>query len=340
MTPSIEGLHHVTATVNDAQEDVDFYTDLLGLRLVKKTVNFDNHHVYHFYYGDELGHPGTLFTTFPYKGKGVPPGRKGTGQITATAFSVPAGSLPAWRRRLAERGVAGPLPGPARRFGEEVIAFPDPSGLTLELIATAEDHRPPWTGSDLDPKIAIRGLHSVTLMIAVPERSVQFLTSVLGYALTGSEPPRTRLSAGGGGPGRWLDIVHAPEIPPGQNGLGTVHHVAMGVATSQEQLACREELVRRGVPVTEVYDRQYFQSIYFREPGGVLYEIATVPPGFTVDEPPEELGRALKLPPWEEANRLLIETGLPRLRGTEASAGAPAGTRGQGRGRGPGRTPQ
>ena len=332
MSSRIVGLHHVTATVNDAQEDLDFYTRVLGLRLVKKTVNFDNHHVYHFYYGDEIGHPGTLFTTFPYKGKGVPAGRKGAGQITATAFSVPADSLKAWRERLLDLGIPLAGAGPEQRFGEFVLGFDDPSGLTIELVGTDRDDREPWTGSGLDRAMAIRGLHSVTLTIAVPSRSFELLTEVLGYRIEGNEFRRTRLGigAGGAGGGRSIDILEAPEAPSALNGLGTVHHVAMGVATPQEQLAYRNELLRLGVPVTEVYDRQYFQSIYFREPGGVLYEIDTIPPGFLVDEPRESLGTSLKLPPWEEENRALIEAGLPPVTvAPEAGERAETGSRRQ-----------
>jgi glyoxalase family protein len=311
MERRIKGLHHVTATVSDAQADLDFYTGLLGLRLVKKTVNFDNHHVFHFYYGDERGTPGTLMTTFPYRGKGVPVGRKGAGQITATAFSVPADALPAWRTRLAASGVSVVEEG--RRFGEEFISAADPSGLSVELIATGQDAREPWLAADLDPAVAIRGVHSVTLTIGIPEPSVALLTGVLGYTAIGEEASRTRLGLNGGGPGRSLDILEAPEAPVGINGLGTVHHVAMGVTTAEEQLAYRAELLRHGVPVTEVLDRQYFQSIYFREPGGVLYEIATYPPGFLVDEELASLGTGLKLPPWEEPHRRTIEAGLPAV---------------------------
>jgi glyoxalase family protein len=315
MTTRIEGLHHVTATVNDAREDVAFYTQILGLRLVKKTVNFDNHHVYHFYYGDEVGHPGTLFTTFPYKGKGVATGQKGAGQVTATAFSVPRGTLAAWRERLAAHRVPMVSEDGSSRFGEEVLAVQDPSGVVVELIATDRDDRTPWSGSGVPPELAIRGLHSVTLTIASPAASFDLLARVLGYARTATEGARTRFEVGGGGPGRSLDILEAPGAPAARNGLGTVHHVAMGVATEDAQLAYRRELVRLGIPVTDVYDRQYFKSIYFREPGGVLYEIATVPPGFLVDESRDGLGTALKLPPWEEPHRAVIEAGLPAVNG-------------------------
>jgi glyoxalase family protein len=312
MAARIEGLHHVTATVDDAQSDVDFYTRTLGIRLVKKTVNFDNHHVYHFYYGDEVGHPGTLFTTFPYKGKGVPWGRKGQGQINGTSFSVPRAALPAWRERFQELGIGGRVD--QNRFGDETLTVEDPSTLVIELVGTDRDQRTAWIAPDLDRSLAIRGLHGVTLSIGRPDRSVEFLTRVLGYSVAGSESGRTRLQVGEGGPGKTLDIVEAPDAPAAINGLGTVHHVAMGVATAEDQLEFRERLASLGVPVTPVLDRQYFQSIYFREPGGVLYEIATLGPGFLVDEPRDALGTALKLPPWEEPNRAGIEAGLPPLR--------------------------
>ena len=314
MTARIEGLHHVTATVDDAQSDVDFYTLALGLRLVKKTVNFDNHHVYHFYYGDEVGRPGTLFTTFPYKGKGVPWGRKGRGQIHTTSFSVPGSALPEWRDRLKERGIEARMG--ENRFGDPTLGFEDAATLGIELVGNDGDLRTGWTAPGLDSSLAIRGLHSVTLNIGDPDQSVRFLTDVLGYSVAGTENGRTRVQVGEGGPGNTIDIVKSPSAPGAINGLGTVHHVAMGVAGAEVQLEFRERLVGLGVPVTPVLDRQYFQSIYFREPGGVLYEIATLGPGFLVDEPRGALGMALKLPPWEEPNRAEIEAGLPVLTGT------------------------
>jgi len=309
MPPRIRSLHHVTATVDDAQQDLDFYGRLLGLRLVKKTVNFDNPRVYHFYYGDARGAPGTIMTTFPYGGIGVPPGRKGSGQITTTAFSVPAGSLDAWRRRLAAHRVEVGAGSP--RFGEEVLSFDDPSGLRIDLIGTEHDRREPWLTPELDSGLAIRGIHSLELTIAAPARSIAFWSGLLGFSPLSEEGDRTRFGVNGGGPGHSLDLLAAPDAPPGINGLGTVHHLALAVATADEQLAFREKVLGLGVPVTEVLDRQYFQSIYFREPGGVLFEIATIPPGFLVDEEPDRLGQALKLPPWEEPNRARIEAGLP-----------------------------
>ncbi len=312
MEPLIQSLHHVTATADDAQQDLDCYTATLGLRLVKKTVNFDNHNVYHFYYGNERGEPGTIWTTFPYKGWGVPVGTKGAGQITATAFSVPPGSLDTWKRRL--RDAAVDVRDVAPRFGEDSITFADPSGLVIELVANDRDHRAPRVTADVRPESAIRGLHSVTLTIRSPAGTLQLLTDVLGFEVVGEEAGRTRLAVGGDAPGRLLDVVHVPDAPPAVNGLGTVHHVALAIADADQQLRMRAELIRLGYQATEVRDRQYFRSIYFREPGGVLFEIATVPPGFTVDETLPCLGQDLKLPPWEEPHRAAIEPRLPPVR--------------------------
>jgi glyoxalase family protein len=303
----ILGLHHVTATVGDAQADLDFYRDGLGLRLVKKTVNFDNHNVYHFYYGDERGSPGTIWTTFPYKGNGVPPGQHGAGQITITSFSVPANSLGFWRARLSQRGLE--VREEASAFGEEVIAFADPSGLTVQLVGS-QDRRAPWSGSEVGPDDAIRGLHSVSLDVVAPAATVALLTGVLGFEVLDERESQIRLAVNDKGPGRTIELRHHSSAPRGRNGIGTVHHVAFAIDGADQQLRLREELLGRGFGVTDVLDRQYFQSIYFREPGGVLLEVATIRPGFTVDEAPNELGGELKLPPWEEPHRATIERDL------------------------------
>ncbi|MEZ5418613.1 MAG: ring-cleaving dioxygenase [Vicinamibacterales bacterium] len=312
MPPTILGLHHVTATVDRAQPDLDFCLDGLGLRLVKKTVNFDNHHVYHFYYGDERGLPGTLWTTFPYADRGVPVGVKGAGQVTTTSFSVPAVSLDWWRERLAAGGWTPS--GGETRFGERALVVADPSGLAIELVGTDDDRRTPYSGGGVDADTALRGLHSVTMTIADPGPTVSFMEAELGWRVIGRDGRRIRLAAGADGPGHLIEILHAPDAVPARNGLGTVHHVAMAIGSAGEQAALRLALLERGVRVTEVRDRQYFQSIYFREPGGVLFEVATVGPGFTVDEPLDTLGRALKLPPWEEPHRADIERGLAPIR--------------------------
>jgi glyoxalase family protein len=304
----ILGLHHVTATVDDAQDDLDFCLGALGLRLVKKTVNFDNHHVYHFYYGSERGAPGTIWTTFPYKGRGVRVGTKGAGQVTVTSFSVPIGALGFWRTRLGQRGIAVNDVQP--RFGEAAIRFSDRSGLVFELVASDRDTRAPWVADGIDADSAIRGLHGVTMIVHDPRATLDLMTGLLDYTVVGESGRRIRTAAGGDTPGHFIDVAHDPDAPAMVNGLGTVHHVAMAVATEDEQLALRERLLAAGSRVTEVRDRCYFKSIYFREPGGVLFEVATLKPGFTADEPLADLGRGLKLPPWEEPHRQDIEAHL------------------------------
>jgi glyoxalase family protein len=311
MPHRILGLHHVTATVDQAQPDLDFCMVGLGLRLVKKTVNFDNHHVYHFYYGTERGAPGTIWTTFPYAGRGVRHGVKGAGQVTATAFSVPRGSVPAWKASLQAQGIAVDDLRP--RFDDECLQATDPSGLTMTLIATDGDRREPWAGGGVGSDRAIRGLHSVEMVVRDAAATLELMTGLLGFEMDGREGPRIRLSISGAAPGTIIDVIQDPGSPSSLNGLGTVHHVAMAIGTRDEQLALRTELVARGFHVTEVLDRQYFTSIYFREPGGVLFEVATAGPGFAIDEPAEALGMDLMLPPWEEPNRPEIEAGLPAV---------------------------
>jgi glyoxalase family protein len=313
---SILGLHHVTATVAGAQEDLDFATGALGLRLVKKTVNFDNHGVYHFYYGNENGTPGTVWTTFPYSDRGVPIGEKGLGQITVTSFSVPAGSLDFWRSRLASLGL--PVDDPPPRFGEESLLVADPSGLAIELVATKSDRRVPWTGNEIPLTAGVRGLHSVTLQSRAPGLTRRLMMGLLGFRLVDETKGRVRMGIDSDDAGKLVDIVDSPGTLPARNGLGTVHHVAFAVPDEDEQLRLREELVRQGLAVTEVLDRSYFRSIYFREPGGILFEVATTKPGFTIDEDLDSLGSSLKLPPWEEQNREEIEAVLPRVSGLSA----------------------
>jgi glyoxalase family protein len=304
----ILSLHHVTATVDDAQDDLDFCLDGLGLRLVKRTVNFDNHHVHHFYYGDERGTPGTIWTTFPYKDHGVKVGTKGAGQVTVTSFSVPAGSLSRWKTQLHHRGIAAADVEP--RFGEEVIRFADRSGLVFELIATARDARVPWSAGGVALWDAVRGLHSVSITVRDPARTLELMTGLLGYVIVDETEGRIRVAVQGDAPGRAIDVVYDANAEAAVNGLGTVHHVAMAIPSEDEQLRLREELIQFGSKVTEVRDRCYFKSIYFREPGGVLFEVATMAPGFTADEDVAALGRELKLPPWEEPHRADIEAAL------------------------------
>ncbi|MDH5234902.1 MAG: ring-cleaving dioxygenase [Gemmatimonadota bacterium] len=309
MDALIRGLHHVTATVNDAQQDVDFYVGLLGQRLVKKTVNFDNPGVYHFYYGNEAGTPGTIMTTFPYKGMGVRTGANGAGQITTTSFSAPAAALPFWRARLTEAKV--PFTEAPTPFGEEALLFDDPAGLHIRIVGAPRDDREPWTRPDISAQQAIRGIHSVALNVRHPAITAGLLTEMMDSRQVGDDAGITRFAMGEAQPGTIVELLEARDDHAAVSGLGTVHHVAFAVATPEDQLRMRSELLKLGLGVTDVLDRQYFTSIYFREPNGVLFEIATLPPGFAIDEPLERLGTALKLPPWEEHRRALIESHLP-----------------------------
>jgi glyoxalase family protein len=310
----LKGLHHVTATVNDAQEDYDFYTKLLGLRLVKKTVNFDNNFVYHFYYADQTGTPGTVFTTFPYKGHGVRQGEEGSGMIISTAFSVPGSSLDFWHQRLTNAGIAVL---PFKRFEQDVLWFRDPSGLQLELIADDADARIPFETQEIETTVGIRGIHHVTLWVATDDWDGlrQFLTTEMNMSEVAQEENRIRLNVNEGGAGSCLELLLAePTTPRGKNGLGTVHHVAWKIETEEEQLALRHRLAEElGMQVTEVKDRKYFRSIYFRLPSGQLFEVATAGPGFDVDESVDELGMHLMLPDDKEHNRAIIEARLPEI---------------------------
>lgn len=310
----LKGLHHVTATVNDAQEDYDFYTKLLGLRLVKKTVNFDNNFVYHFYYADQVGTPGTVFTTFPYKDHGVRQGEEGSGMIISTAFSVPGSSLNFWHRRLTDSGVSVL---PFKRFEQDGLWFRDPSGLQLEMIADDNDVRIPFETDELESSVGIRGIHHVTLWVATEDwdRLRQFLTAEMNMAEVAQEENRILLNVNEGGAGSCLELLLAePTAPRGKNGLGTVHHVAWKIENEEAQLALRHRLVEElKMQVTEVRDRKYFRSIYFRLPSGQLFEVATAGPGFDVDESVEELGTHLMLPDDKEHNRAAIEARLPEI---------------------------
>jgi glyoxalase family protein len=311
----IKGIHHVTATVNEAQEDFQFYTQLLGLRLVKKTVNFDNNHVYHFYYGDQIGTPGTVFTTFPYKGQSVKQGVEGTGQITTTAFSVPTSAISFWDKRLQKHGVHILH---SERFGQPVLWFRDPSGLQIELIGDDNDRRTGWlseTELDITEGVALRGLHHVTLSIAPADwdNMVNFLTQDMNMVVMASENNRLRLAVNSGGAGSYLELRRDAHAQQGRNGIGTVHHVAWKVADDTTLMAMRERLVELELKPTELKDRKYFHSVYFKPLNSMWFELATMQPGFTIDEPEEELGEHLLLPDWEEVNRAEIEAVLPKI---------------------------
>ncbi len=310
MTQQIPGIHHVTAIASDPQRNVDFYTRVLGLRLVKLTVNFDDPGTYHTYFGDVTGGPGTAMTFFPWPG--ARRGRIGNGQVAATAFAVPVGSLGYWQQRLKELGV--PTSQIESRFDAEVLPLADPDGLRLELVAGAPaPAATPWLSGGVPAEHAISGFHSVTIWAARLEPTAAILSQTLGVRPAGEAGSRSRFEMSGDRPGTIVDVLHRPGEPLGSGGAGTVHHVAYRTPNDDEQLAWLRAIAAAGYNVTPVQDRQYFHSIYFREPGGVLFEIATDTPGFTLDEPLEKLGTAIKLPPWFEPQRAQIERILPKL---------------------------
>ncbi len=309
METLINGLHHVTTLAGDTQRNVDYYTDILGLRLVKKTVNFDAPDVYHLYYGNETGSPGTILTFFPYGN--LPRGRKGIGQLTYTAFSAPMASLSFWMDRLHEKNI--PYAGPYKRFSESYLRFEDFDGTGIELVFTDEDKRPGWDNGRIPSEFAVRGFHTVTLNESNPDRTIKLLTENLQHELVGEEEGRFRFKAGPGGPGNFVDVLHSPNDVRSLQGAGSVHHVAFSTDSDATQLVLQHQLTEAGYHVTPVQDRNYFHSIYFREPGGILFEVATNPPGFAVDEPVSELGQSLKLPAQYESRRADLVKALPKI---------------------------
>ena len=311
MDKEITGTHHVTAIASDAQQNLDFYTGVLGLRLVKTTVNFDDPTTYHLYYGDRLGSPGTILTFFAWMG--IRRGRQGTGQATSVAFSIPESALGFWIERLLKAGIE--YQNPVRRFDEQVLAFHDPDGLALELVAHhGAEKREGWAGGDVPSEHALRGIHTITLCSDGYEHTAKLLTETMRFRKVGEEVSTFRYAAGEGGSGAILDLRCAPDLWSGVVAGGTIHHVAFRTANDEQQRAWHDEIAGLGLNVTPQMDRQYFHSIYYREPGGVLFEIATDPPGFTVDETQDQLGTKLRLPPWLEPQRSVIEKVLPRLR--------------------------
>lgn len=309
MGRTIPGLHHVTAIAGQPQENIDFYTGVLGLRLVKLTVNYDDPGTYHLYYGDERGQPGTILTFFPWPG--APKGQKGSGQAVAISFSIPEKAVDYWTGRLKSHRVS--FQGPTRRFDESVVSFSDPDGLSLELVTGTSSEDKLWKESPVQSEFAIRGFHNVTLSEREAGPTAALLTETMGFRSMGREGDRFRFETGEGGPGAIVDLLVLPGLPRGLISVGTTHHVAWRTPSDEEQKDWRTAIAATGVNVTPVIDRKYFHSIYYREPGGVLFEIATEPPGFTVDQPLEELGARLMLPPWLEPNRRELEGLLPSL---------------------------
>ncbi|MGD2153707.1 MAG: ring-cleaving dioxygenase [Gemmatimonadales bacterium] len=317
MEQQLTGIHHVTAITGDPQRTLDFYSEVLGLRLVKRTVNFDDPGTYHFYFGNERGEPGTLLTFFPWLG--ARRGRIGTGQVTATALSIPETAIAYWTARLAALGVD--VRDPEDRFEETFIAINDPDGLAIELVGRPDDDdRAPWPSSPVEPRYAIRGCDSVTVSGRRCE-PMQELLDELGFRLVGESGDRLRYVIGDGRSGTRLDLLCESDPTPGLVAVGTVHHVAWRTPDAEGQAAWRRRLATLGLDVTRILDRGYFRSIYFREPGGVLFEIATDGPGFLIDETADELGLHLKLPGWLEPRRSEVERVLPEIELARARKG-------------------
>lgn len=310
MSTSISGVHHITALASDPQRNLVFYTRVLGLRLVKKTVNFDAPEVYHLYYGDESGEPGTILTFFPFPL--AAPGKRGAGEISAVAFVVPGDSMEFWAEHLSERGVN--FRGPAIRFGTDTIEFLDPDGMSVELVfADVQSASGYWSGSSIPARHAIRKLFGATMTLRSPTETEELLVDTLGFRRAGKEGERIRYSIGEGPSECWLDLISSSVLADARQSAGSVHHIAWRTPGAREQEEWRERITNRGLHVTPILDRQYFHSIYFREPGGVLFEIATDLPGFAIDEAAKALGSQLKLPPWLERERSRLENLLPPL---------------------------
>lgn len=306
----ILGIHHITALAGDAQRNVDFYVGVLGLRFVKKSINQDVPDVYHLYYGDEIGSPGTVMTFFPFgrAARGV----RGNGEVSRVAFSVPTESLDFWVSYLSKNSIS--FDGPSERFGEQYLSFLDPDGMLVDLVFT-EKHsiQYPWKKSPVPVEKAIRGFHGVTINVAEPQASEHVLNEVLGFRKIGETGRMIRFVAGTGNDEAAIDLNIDPVAPHARQSAGSVHHIAWRVKDFPSHEEWYRYIRHNGLPVSEIIDRFYFHSIYFREPGGVLYEIASDNPGFTVDESLENLGKSLVVPPWYEREREKIERALPPI---------------------------
>lgn len=308
MENKILGLHHITAIAGDAKRNFNFYSNILGLRFIKKTVNFDDPGTYHFYFGDEAGSAGTILTFFPW-GEGIQQGRKGSGMATEIGYSVPKGSLDFWQERFEKYNVI--YNKPAEKFGEKYLTFLDPDGLKLELIESkTEDNRKPWETDEVKADVATRGFHNITLTLNSIIATAAILTEIFGYKLIEQNVNRYRYATDAVENAAIVDLVELEEEKRGHVANGSVHHVAFRVPNDEVLMHFREKIEDYGLSITPQIDRNYFHSLYFREPGGVLFEIATDNPGFTVDESLEELGKNLKLPAQYESDRAAIEAHL------------------------------
>ena len=308
MENKILGLHHITAIADNAKRNFEFYTKVLGLRMVKKTINFDDPGTYHFYFGDQSGTPGSILTFFPWEGIGQ--GRTGTGMATDIGYSVPKGSLEFWVDRFKQFNTKQQAV--AERFGEQYLSFQDPDGLHIDLIVPElEGNRKPWETNEVKASVATKGFHNITLTLKNIKATAEILTDIFGYTLLTQEGNRYRFITHAIQGAAIVDLLELPEMPAGYNAAGTSHHVAFRVKDDNIQMEFREKIASKGLNPTPKIDRDYFYSVYFREPGGVLFELATDNPGFTVDEPLSELGTQLKLPNQFEGARPQIEKVLP-----------------------------
>lgn len=305
----IKGLHHVTAMTGNIRKNIRFYTEILGLQFVKKTVNYDSPDIWHFYFGDATGSPGSVITFFPFQG--MPRGQSGVGSTNVTGFSVGLDSLDFWKKRLKEYQVD--FRGPFHRFDEHYYSLSDLDGMELELVASPNDLRQGLETPGIRAEDAIKGFSHIELTCSIADKTAFFMTNVMEHHRLKEENGRIRLYSGEALPGHFVDMVSRPSLPLHKGGIGTVHHVAFSTADTETQKTLRDRIIKAGIQVSPMQDRQYFQSIYFREPGGILFEIATEGPGFLVDETPETLGQSLKLPSWLEAERETIEARLPSL---------------------------
>ncbi len=311
MSELITGIHHITAVSGDAQENIDFYAGVLGLRLAKKTVNFDNPEVYHFYFGDTAGHPGTLITTFPY-GKSVAQGRHGKGKISTTAFSVPLQSIDYWLKRLDHFRIS--YKRPQERFGglEVAVYLEDPDGLGLELIFNDQDQRTGYTHGPVPAEYAIQGIHHAELWLNTYEQTAALLSTHMDHQLIRESASRFRFGVSDI-PGKYVDLLCVPDTANGLSGRGMVHHIAFETPDSSTQQQIIQKLDAIGLQHTPVKDRKYFQSVYFNEPGGIIFEIATASPGFIIDEDIKTLGQSLMLPEQYENKRSHLNQTLPEF---------------------------
>lgn len=318
----VQGIHHITAIASNPQRNLDFYHGVLGQRLVKKTVNFDDPSTYHFYFADKIGSPGTVLTFFPWRHMGQ--GVRGNGEVGATAYSIRPGSVDYWRNRLDRHGVA--IVDQATRFGNDIFSIHDPDGMVIEFVVNEEQQSfVPWERGPIPGEHELRGFHSATLWVANGAATGEILTEQLGHQYVETESNRTRYQGASNDIGLYIDLLEQPGLGRGSMGAGSVHHIAFRTVDDREQAEYQTLLQQAGYGVSPVMDRQYFHSIYFREPSGVLFEIATDAPGFLYDEPVDELGTHLKLPSWLEPRRTQIEQSvvpvtLPTLAETEGAA--------------------